>query len=84
MPTTMDVTTLKDFFLWCTIINFAILILSFLMCICLKDWIYSIHSKMFSISRDAFNVGIWSFIAVYKMFVIVFNLVPFIALAIVG
>lgn len=80
----MDITTLKYFFLWCTIINGAMLIVSSLVCICLKDWIYSIHSKMFSISRDVFNVGVWSFIAVFKIFVICLNLVPFVALAIVS
>jgi len=80
----MDITTLKDFFLWCTIINAGVLIYSSLMCICLKDWIYSMHSKFFSISRDAFNVAIYSFLGVFKIFVIVFNLVPYIALAIVG
>jgi hypothetical protein len=51
---------------------------------CLKDWIYSIHSRVFSISREAFNIIIYSFLGVYKIFVISLNLVPFIALAIVA
>lgn len=80
----MDITTLKDFFLWCTIINGAMLIFSSLMLMCAKDWIYSMHSKLFSIPREAFNIIIYSFLGVYKIFVISLNLVPFIALAIVG
>jgi hypothetical protein len=70
--------------MWCTILNVALLLLSSLMCICAGDWAYRIHSKMFSIPREAFNVVIYSFIALYKLLVIVFILIPYIALLIVG
>ena len=80
----MDVMVLKDFFMWCTIINAALLILSFLICVFARDWAYNMHSKWFPISRETFNVAIYCFLGLYKMFVIAFNLVPFIALAIIG
>ncbi|MHC4646213.1 MAG: DUF6868 family protein [Planctomycetota bacterium] len=54
------------------------------MCLCAGDWVYRIHSKWFSISRETFNVAIYSFIGIYKIFVFVFNLIPCIALLIVG
>ena len=73
---------LKTFFMWCTIINFALLIISAIMCTFLADLVYPIHSKWFSISREAFNVAIYSFIGLYKVLIIIFNLVPWIALAI--
>ena len=80
----MDIQTLTTFFMWCTILNVALLLLSSLMCICAGDWIYQIHSKLFSISKETFNVMIYSFIALYKLLVIVFILIPYIALLIVG
>ena len=80
----MDIQTLTTFFMWCTILNVALLLLSSLMCICAGDWAYRIHSKWFSVSRETFNVVIYSFIALYKLLVIVFNLIPYIALSIVG
>ena len=80
----MDIQTLTAFFMWCTILNVALLLLSSLMCICAADWAYRIHSKLFSISRETFNVVIYSFIALYKLLVIVFILIPYIALLIVG
>jgi len=80
----MAVAVLKNFFMWCTIINFALLIVSAIMCTFLGDWVYPIHSKWFSISRDAFNVAIYSFIGLYKILIIMFNLVPWIALVIIG
>ncbi len=80
----MDIQTLTAFFMWCTILNVVLLSLSSLMCICAADWAYRIHSKLFSISRETFNVLIYSFIALYKLLVIVFILIPYIALVIVG
>ena len=80
----MDIDTLRAFFMWCTIINGALLMLSFLICACAGDWVHRMHSRWFSISREAFNVAIYSFLGLYKMFILVFNLVPFVALAIVG
>jgi len=80
----MDIQTLTAFFMWCTILNVALLLLSSLFCICAGDWAYRIHSKLFSISKETFNVVIYSFIALYKLLVIVFILIPYIALLIVG
>jgi hypothetical protein len=70
--------------MWCTILNVALLALSSLMCMCAGDWVYRIHSKWFSIPREVFNVAIYSFIGLYKILVITFNLIPYVALLIVG
>jgi hypothetical protein len=80
----MDIQTLTTFFMWCTILNVALLLFSSLMCICAGDWVYQIHSKLFSISKETFNVAIYSFLALYKLLVIVFILIPYIALLIIG
>jgi hypothetical protein len=80
----MDIIVVKTFFMWCTIINVLLLALSFLVCAFAGDWIYKMHSKWFPISREAFNVAIYSFIGLYKIFFWVFNLVPWIACVIAG
>ena len=80
----MDIDTVRAFFMWCTIINGGLLILSSLICACAGDWVHRRHSKWFPMSREAFNVAIYSFIGLYKIFVLVFNLVPYVALLIVG
>jgi len=80
----MDIGTLTTFFMWCTILNFALLVFSSLFCVCAGDWVYGIHSKLFCISREAFNVAIYSFLGLYKILVFVFNLVPYVALLIIG
>jgi hypothetical protein len=80
----MDMIIIKTFFMWCTIINGALLVFSFLICAFAGDWIYGMHSKWFPISREAFNVAIYCFIGLYKIFFWVFNLIPYIACAIAG
>ena len=80
----MDIQTLTTFFMWCTIINLGLLISSSLVCIFFGDFSYRMNNRFFSISREAFNVALVSFIGLFKIFFIVFNLVPYIALLIIG
>lgn len=81
----MGIGTLTTFFMWCTILNAGLLVLSsVVMCFCAGDWVYGIHSKWFRISRESFNVAMYSFIGLYKILVIVFNVIPYAALLIVG
>ena len=80
----MDIADARAFFMWCTILNGGLFILSSLICTFASDWVYRIHSKWYPIPRDAFNVAIYSFIGLFKVFVLMFNLVPYIALVIVG
>ena len=80
----MDIDSIRAFFMWCTILNFALLSLSSLVCIFFGDFSYRMNHKFFSISRQEFNIMLVSFIGLFKIFVIVFNLIPYIALVIVG
>ena len=80
----MDAQTVRDFFMWCTIINGALLLLTFVICASAGDLIYRVHSKWFAIPRQTFNGVIYSFLGLYKVLFLVFNLAPFVALLIVG
>lgn len=80
----MDIQTLTTFFMWCTIINLGLLTLTSLACVFLADFSYRMNSIFFSISRESFNVIVCSFVGLFKIFVIVFNLAPYIALLIIG
>ena len=80
----MDIITVRTFFMWCTIINGVGLIIFFLFIACAGGWIHKVHSKFFPIPRETFNTVMYSFIGAYKIFIFGFNLVPFIALSIVG
>ena len=80
----MDIITVRTFFMWCTIINAAMLIGSSLVYVFVADWVYSIHGRLFNVSRETFNTLFYSFIALYKILFLAFNLVPYIALVIIG
>ena len=80
----MDTRTLTSFFMWCTIINGAVLLLFGLLCLLAPDWLYRTQQRWFPIPRDAYNIIIYCFLAAFKIFYIVFSLVPYIALLIAG
>jgi len=82
----MDIEMLTRFFMWCTILNVALLFLSFLIVAFGfgSDFVYRMHSKWFAMPRDAFNSALYLLIGVYKILVFVFNIVPWIALTIIG
>ena len=79
----MDIQTLTRFFMWCTIINGAMLVYWSIMTIITPDWIYRLQSKWFPISRETVNVAIYAFLGLFKILFIIFNHVPYIALLIV-
>ncbi|MCK5801251.1 MAG: hypothetical protein KAI66_00395 [Lentisphaeria bacterium] len=80
----MNIATVRAFFMWCTIINVGLMTLAFLICTLGGDWVYRVHSRFIPIKREAFDIAVYSFLGVFKILVFVFNLVPYIALVIVG
>lgn len=80
----MNIQTLTTFFMWCTIIDGGILILWGLFFLLMPDFIYRIHNKWFPIPRETYTVIIFSIIGLFKIFFLVFNVVPYVALLIAG
>lgn len=80
----MDMQTLTSFFMWCTIINTVILIFLALVYLLVPNLAYRLQSRFIPISRETFNVVFYSFIGFFKVVVLVFNVVPWIALLIIG
>lgn len=79
----MDSEKLTAFFLWCSIINGALLIFSIILLIAVPDFVYTMHGKLFSLPREAFNGIVYWFLGIYKIFFLTFNLVPYVALRII-
>ena len=74
----------KDFLLWCTVLNYAVLILWFGVFVFARDWIYRMHSRWFRLPADAFDTIHYTGMAVYKIGILLFNLVPLVALCLVS
>ena len=80
----MDIQTFKPFFMWCTIMNGALLLLWSIMCIFALDGLYRIHGRWFPMPKETFTVVMYSFLGLFKVFVLAFNAVPYVALLIMG
>ena len=80
----MGIETLTRFVMWCTIIDGALLALWITMYILAPDLVYRTQSKWFPIPRETFNVVFYSFLGLFKIVFLVFNVVPYVALLIVG
>ena len=81
----MNIAMLTQFFMWCTILNIGLLLLSFFLVAFGfgTDFVYRIHSKWFPMPMDTFNMALYLLIGVYKIFIFVFNLAPWVTLVII-
>lgn len=77
----MNLEMARSFFLWCTVINYGVLLLWSLLFMGAHDWFYRVSSKWYRLSSvETFDLFHLAGIGLYKIGVILFNLVPFIAL----
>jgi hypothetical protein len=78
----MNAETLTTFFMWCTIINGGLLILSTLLCMALKNVIATMHGKLFGITPEATKTAVYGYLGLFKILWFIFNVVPYVALLI--
>ena len=80
----MDIQKLKAAIFWCMILNGGLLALSTVAFILIPDFIFQIHGMLFAITREAYDGAIYNFLGLFKIIWLTFNVVPYIALRIVG
>ena len=79
----MNIQSIQEVLLWCTVINYAILLLWLFFFILARDWMYRLHTRWFNISHQNFDTIHYAGMAIFKTGVALFNLVPYIAISIV-
>lgn len=79
----MTVDAIKLVFLWCVAINYAILMIWFVAFVFAHDWMYGMHLRWFSLSVETFDAIHYGGLAVYKIGILLFFLVPLIAIVVV-
>jgi ABC-type uncharacterized transport system permease subunit len=80
----MSIEILRNFLMWCTVINYGILLVWFLFFMFARDWIQRLHGRWFRLSGEQFDSLHYAGMSVYKIGILLFNLVPYVALCIVG
>ena len=80
----MSIETTRSFLLWCLGINYGILMLWFLAFIVAHDSLHRLHARWFRISVEQFDLVHYTGMAIYKIGVLLLNLVPYLALRMVA
>ncbi|MEM9303400.1 MAG: DUF6868 family protein [Pseudomonadota bacterium] len=69
---------------WCTVLNFGLLLVAGVVLMLGREPIKRIHKRLYGQSETDLDAAYFSFLANYKMLIIVFNLTPYLAMRIVG
>ena len=80
----MNIETVRRLLLWCTVINYGVLLVWFFFFMLGHDWMYQLHSRWFQLPVEQFDMLHYAGISIYKLGIILLNLVPYIALHIVS
>ena len=79
----MNPESIKCFLLASLAINYGILIVWLAALALAHDWLYRLHTRWFRISVESFDTMHYMGMAIYKIGIILLNLVPLIAMVIV-
>jgi len=79
-----DLQTLTIFFMWCTVINGALLLLWISLCAAAPDLVYKTQALWFPLPRETFDIIIYSFLGLFKIVYLVFNVTPYVALLLIS
>jgi hypothetical protein len=74
----------KHVLLWCVGLNYVILFIWVGGLVFAHDWMYRVNSRWFNLSVETFDAIQYGGIAVYKIGIILLNLMPLIAFSLVG
>jgi hypothetical protein len=80
----MTVEMLRAFFGWCTLLNWALMLISFMFIALGRSWIFRMHAKMFGIAEEDVSKALYLLMAGYKIAIFVFCVVPYIVLRIIA
>jgi hypothetical protein len=80
----MDIEIVTRFFMWCTIINGTLLVFWIIMLIMAPEMVYRTQLRWFPIQRETFNIIMYSFLGLFKIAFLVFNLVPWVGFLIIS
>ena len=80
----MTIESARRFFMWCSIINYCLLILWVILFVCAHDLMKRFNEFMLRRKIEHFDTVHYTGIAFYKICIILFNIVPWIVLVIIS
>ena len=79
----MQVETFRDVLAWSGVINLGLLLWWVLFFMFAHDWTYRFHSRWFKLSVEKFDSIHYASIAFFKISILLFNIVPYLAIRLV-
>ena len=76
----MDMQMLTGFFMWCSILNGGLLLFWTAWIGMAPDLVYRLQYRWFPIERSSYDKLMYAFLGLFKIFFLVFNLVPYLSL----
>ena len=76
----MTVSEIKEVLLWCLGVNYSVMLVWFGAFVYAHDWMYRLHTRWFKLSVETFDSMHYAGLSIYKIGVLLFNLVPLLAL----
>lgn len=80
----MNIEKLRHLLLWCTVINYGFVVFWFLLVVFGRRRLYALWGKWFHLSAEQFDRLNFTGMMLYKIGVLLFNLVPLIALYVIS
>lgn len=80
MRCAMSMNEIKEALLWCVGINYALLLIWAGIFVYAHDWMYRMHTGWFRLSLETFDTLHYAGLTIYKLGIILLNLVPLVAL----
>jgi len=80
----MTLEIVRDVLAWCAVINIGLLLWWWLFLTLAHDFVYRFHGKWFKLSEERFDAIHYSGMLFFKICIFLFNIVPYLALRIVG
>ncbi|MDG2410507.1 MAG: hypothetical protein P8M21_01580 [Halioglobus sp.] len=80
----IDLEVLTAIFGWCAVINIALLLFSSLWVTVFREFTKRLHSTLMQVDASELNAYYFQYLGNYKLLILVFNIVPYIALRLIA
>jgi hypothetical protein len=80
----MSISLVRDVLFWCLVIHFGLLVFWSLFTLLARSWIDALWSRLFRLTSEQLDALNFGGILLYKLLILVFVAVPYVALWIVG
>lgn len=80
----IDLDVLTAIFGWCAVINIALLLFSSLWVTVFREFTKRLHSTLMQVDASELNAYYFQYLGNYKLLILVFNIVPYIALRLIA